>query len=150
MCTGLEIALLAGTAVSAAGQVSQAQTQKAIDQRNATALNYQASDAIARGAQEEQVQRDRVKHILAAQTVAAGSSGADVASKSFGDVMAQTAGMGEFDAQQIRLNALRGAWGFRTQAQGLDWQGNQALTAGYLGAAGTALTGFGAAYSKKK
>ena len=150
MCTGVEIALLAGTTAMAAGQIQQGQTQQAIDQRNATVMNYQASDAIARGAQEEQVKRDRVRHIIAAQTVAAGASGAAVESKSFGDVMTQTAGLGEFDAQQIRLNALRGAWGFRTQAQGMDWQGQQALKAGYLGAAGTALTGFGQAYSKMK
>ena len=153
MCTGLEIAAftaLLGTGISAAGQIQQGKTQQAIDERNAKALNYQASDAIARGAQEEQTQRDRVRHIIAAQTVAAGASGADVGSKSFGDVMTQTAGLGEFDAQQIRLNALRSAWGLKTQAEGMKWQGAQAVKAGYLGAAGTALTGFGTAYSKLK
>ena len=138
--------LAAGTAVSAYGQIQQGRTQRAIADRNATVLNYQASDAAVRGSQEEQIQRQKVQQLIASQTAAAGASGADVGSKSFGDVMAQTAATGELDAQQIRMNAMREAWGFKTQAEGLKWQGAAAEKAGYLGAAGTAITGFGAAY----
>ena len=140
------IFLAAGTAVSAYGQIQQGQTQQAIDNRNATVLNYQASDAAVRGSQEEQIQRQKVQQLLGAQTAAAGASGADVGSKSFGDVMATSAAMGELDAQQIRMNAMREAWGFKTQAEGLQWQGQAAKQAGLVGGIGTAITGFGAAY----
>jgi hypothetical protein len=152
MCTGAEIPLimtLVGTGVSVAGQIQQGKTQEAIDNRNATVMNYQASDALVRGSQEEQIQRQKVQQMVGTQTAVAGASGADVGSKSFSDVMTQTAGLGELDAQQIRMNAMREAWGFNTQAQGLRWQGQMAKDASTMGAIGTAITGFGKAYQMK-
>lgn len=150
MCTGAEVPLilaLLGTGVSVAGQIQQGETQNKIAENNATALRYQAQSANEAGAVAEQTHRLKVQQLLSSQTAAAGASGADVGSQSFGKVMDQTATMGELDAQTIRMNALREAWGLKTQALSQEYSGKAAKAAGYAGALGTALTGFGKAAS---
>lgn len=154
MCNPVALAWV-GTAIAAGGQIQQAQTQNAIAQVQAKQLIYAAQSAAEAGAVAEQQHRDKVKQLLATQTAAAGASGADVQSQSFGKVMEQTATMGELDAQTIRTNALREVYGLKTQATNVAWQGEAMKLAGYGRAVGTALTGFaqGSQYSdwtKKK
>lgn len=140
------LAVLALTGVSAYGQTQQGRTEEKIARYNASALDQQAQRVSESGAVAEQTQRMKVQQLLASQTVAAGASGADVSSGSFGDVMDDTAVFGELDAQTIRMNAGREAWGLKTQGQALRYQGKAAKARGVTGAIGTALTGFASAY----
>lgn len=143
------IALLAVTAVSSYSQIKQGQDQQDINNAQASAVDDQAQRANEAGSIAEQSHRGKVQKIIGSQTAAAGASGADVASGSFGDVMDETAVFGEMDAQTIRMNALRESWGLKTQAQGLRYQGKAAKAQGMSNALGTALTGFGSAYGMK-
>lgn len=149
MCS-IPIAMLAMTAVSAYGQIQQGNNQAQIASQQANAVNDQAQRVNEAGAISEETHRQRVQALLSTQTAVAGASGADVGSQSFGKVMDQTATLGELDSQTIRMNALRDAWGLKTQALGLNYQGQAAKAAGYSGAFGTALTGFGSAYGAAK
>ena len=147
MCS-IAAAQLVVALVGTASAVSQAQTQEQIASHNATALSQQAQAASERGAYAVNLQRSRVQRALAAQQVAAGSSGAAVESKSFSEIMGETAALGEADAQIMRLNAAREAWGLEQQAAGVRWQGKADKQAGLWGAAGTALSGFTGAYKQ--
>lgn len=135
-------AMMVMTAISMYGQIKQGETQAEISNANAAALDTQAQRVAEAGSIKEQAHRAEVQKLLSAQTAQAGASGADVASQSFKGVMEDTAVGGEFDALQLRTNALRDAWGLQTQAKGLRWAGSAARQAGYMGAAGSALTGF--------
>lgn len=140
------IATLALTGISAYSQVRQGQSQQHILDNQATAVDDQAQRVRESGAIAEQSQRLKVQQLLSTQTAVAGASGADVNSQSFGKVMDQTATFGELDAQTVRMNALREAWGLGTQATALRYQGKATKAAGMSSAFGTALTGFGSAY----
>jgi len=71
-----------------------------------------------------------------------------VASGSFGDVLVQSAQMGERDALTIRNNAMRAAWGYRTQGEAQQFEG-EARARAYQGqAVGSLLTGGGNVYAR--
>lgn len=67
----------------------------------------QATDAIARGIQSESQQRARVSRLIGEQRVALGASGVSVDAGTAGDIQADTAALGEFDALTIRANTER-------------------------------------------
>ena len=141
-----EYIMLAGTAATMAGQIQQGNNQNAIMQHNAQVAQAQVLDASQRGAVQEGQQIQKTQQLMGAQTAAMGGSGADVQSQSFGKVQEQTATMGALDALTIRQNAAREAWSAGQQATGFKMQGDAAEQMGYASAAGTALTGFSAAY----
>lgn len=67
----------------------------------------QATDAIARGIQAESQSRARVSRLIGEQRVALGASGVSVDAGTAGDIQADTAALGEFDALTIRANTER-------------------------------------------
>ncbi len=154
MAIGTALAI-AGLVTSVYGQIKSGQAASRAgaaaaerDQFNASVADLQAKDALAGGADEESQFRTQVRGLIGTQRVGFASQNVDVRSGSAADVQADAAYLGELDAQRIRANAARQAWGFQVQAAdyrhaaAVDLAGGQAAaTAAYFGAGATALTG---------
>ncbi len=114
---------------------------------NAVSEKYAADDAMARGAVEEQKQRDRARKVMGEQRAALAANGMDATTGSGSQILTDSAGFGEFDAIVARNNAMKQAYGFDTQADNLRAQGAAARKAGTNQAVGTALTAGSSIYS---
>lgn len=158
---GLAVAGLAlagvGTAFSAFGQMQNANAAKAAaDYQSQVAAGSQqialknASFAAAAGeeqaAEQEQKTRTQEGSILTSQ----GSSGVDVNSPTATAVRTSQAELGALDAQTIRSNAARQAYGYQTQATNFEnagsadiAEGENAKTAGDINAGAGLLNGVG-------
>jgi len=164
MCD-LTLALTLGsTLLGAAGQMQQANATAAasnynaqVQEMNAQISERRAKDAIERGALEEQRKRQEVAQIQGRQQVAMAANGVDLGFGSPLDTLVDTAVLGELDALTIRSNTYREAYDQRVQAANQRAgaqlslaEGKAAKTGGWLGAAGTILTGAGKGYSSYK
>jgi hypothetical protein len=138
---GLTIAIVADTAINVAGHIQAGRAAKKAGEYNAQVAELQAQDALDRGKVAEGNYRQGVKVLEGSQTADFAGQNVDVGTGSPVDVKADTAYLGELDAQQIRLDSQREAWGYKVQAQQSRMAGNQAATAQYYGAAGSALSG---------
>ncbi|CAB4144425.1 hypothetical protein UFOVP456_41 [uncultured Caudovirales phage] len=148
MCDIMTALSVAGTVMSASASMQQAQDARNLAAYNKQVSDYQAKDTLDRGAVEEQKQREKVRQFMGSQRAAMGASGVEVASGSFGDVLVQSAQMGERDALTIRNNAMRAAWGYRTQGEAQQFEG-EARARAYQGqAVGSLLTGGGNVYAR--
>lgn len=160
MCELITALTIGATALGAAGQVQSAQASAAaskynaqIGEMNAVLSERRAKDAIERGAREEQRKRQEVAGIRGKQVAAMAANGVDLSFGSPLDVIVDTAVLGELDALTIRTSAAREAYDYRVDAvnkrAGAEMaraQAKSAITAGYLSAGGTVLTGAGKAY----
>lgn len=140
MCDPVTAVAIAGSAMTAYGQIQQGRAAEKAAEYNAEVANLQAKDAVNRGNIEAEKQRLKAQQVAGAQRAAMGASGAQVDSGSFADILVDTATTGEKDAQTIRTNAMRQAWGLETQADIDLYQGKQAKSAAYMAAGGTLLT----------
>jgi hypothetical protein len=141
-------AAAAGAAVSAVGAhqqgvaaQQQAAYQAAVARNNQVLAEQAANDATAKGRVLEQQKRQQVAQQEGMVRAVAGASGFDENSGSPLRIQESVAQVGEEDAQIIRNNAAREAYGYRTQGMnyaaqaGLDEaEGRNAATAGNLGA----------------
>lgn len=132
---------LIGTGVSAIGQMQQGKQQAAVAKTNAELSQQRALDAQRRGSVAEGQQRTQYQRFIGAQRAAMGASGVVSDVGSSGDVLAETAGMGERDAQQLRVNAEREAWGFANEANMYGYQAKTARQSGIYKAGATFLGG---------
>jgi len=128
-------------AEKAAGEAQQraAESDALIQEFNATVADQQAADAIARGREEELRFRGQVRGLIGSQRASFAGGNVDVDFGSSVDVQADSAYLGELDAQQIVINAARDAWGFQVQA--VDYRNRAAVerkTGQQLAAAGRA------------
>lgn len=142
-----------GGVIQADGQAQQARAAS-----QAAAYNAQVSERnskvalqnadLAMQAGNTQIEQQELKNRAVFGEVRAnqGASGIDVGSGSFKDVRKSVDVLGQEDALNIRANAVKEAYGYQTQAQGYDAQGNlqkaeskNALTAGNYAVAGTLL-----------
>lgn len=146
MCEIATALMLAGTAVSAYGSYQQGQTQKKIADYNAQTADFQAQDALKRGAIAADQKAAEVRQIEGRQKAAMGASGVDEGVGTLGKVLDQTATMGELDTRTIEQNAMREAWGLHNQAVGSQLQGDLASQMGSLTGFGTLLAGGSRAY----
>jgi hypothetical protein len=163
MCDLITALTLAGTALGAVGQIQQGQATAAASRYNAKVAKMnadiserQARDALERGKLEEQKKRTQVQQVLGRQKAAMAANGVDLGFGSPLDTLVDTATMGEIDALTIRSNSAREAYDYRVRAANGQAQANldnmnadAAETAGYLGAAGTLLTGAGSAFASR-
>jgi hypothetical protein len=136
-------ATAATAAVSAYGAYQQGQTAKKISNYNAQTAEYSAEDAMKRGSLEADQQRARARQIAASQRAA---SGVESDTGTFGKVLEQTATMGELDARTIEANAMREAWGLRSQSKISQYEGASRAQAGALEGFGTLLGGAAKTY----
>jgi len=150
------------TAMSVAGQAKQqeAQSQAAsaaqaqavyqaqVARQNQQLAERQAADATQRGQVAEQNRRGLMGQQIGQQMAALAGQGTDLEGSPT-DILGDTAAAGEFDAQTIRANAAREAYGYTVQ--GLSY-GNTAIlestraanstyTPNYLGAGASLLSG---------
>ena len=123
------VAQLTGMGASAGGSMLQGQQNADTLNGNAELLDMKAEDSLKRGGVAEDIQRNKTSQVAGAQRAGMGASGVVVDSGSGAKVLGQTAAMGEMDAQTIRSNAMREAWGYTTQAEDLR---TQAVAAGTL------------------
>jgi hypothetical protein len=141
---------LAGTAMSAVGQIQAGKYNAAVADQNARNLDRAALDAENRGDYAAAKQGVATQRILGSQRAAAGAMGIDMSSGSALDILVATAGIGEEEAQTIRNNAAREAWGLRSEAAQQRVQGRLARRQGILGGATTILTGLASAGGSAK
>lgn len=144
--TYMAIASAAGTAISAYGSYQQGQNQKKIADYNARMADFQAQDAMKRGAIAADQKAAEVRQMEGRQRAVMGVSGVDVGVGTLGKVLDQTATMGELDTRTIEQNAMREAWGYENQGTSSRLQGEFASQAGTLGGFGTLLAGGARAY----
>lgn len=132
---------VAGAAVSAIGMKQQGDQQAAAYKQQAKLDDQRALDAQRRGSIAEGEQRTNYQRFVGSQRAAMGGSGTVVDELSSGDVLAETVGMGERDAQRLRVNAEREAWGYASEATNNRFQAGQARAAGTAQATQTFLGG---------
>lgn len=149
MCSPAAIPIvttLVGTGLQMRAQAQNVSFQQGIADRNAQQASLAAQDAVARGEVAVQNQRNRVAGIMGSQRAAIGASGVQNDTGTTGDVLTQTATLGEFDAQTIRANALREAWGYKVQGTNFKLQGQLDQMEGQNAQVGSLITGASRAY----
>lgn len=118
--SGLQIAGVVSSAQAAYNQskATKAATeyQAAVDRNNAQRAEWQAQDAITRGQKAEQAQRLKTAQLRSSQRAAFAARGVALDEGSPLAILQDTDYMGELDAQTLKDNAAREAWGHRTQA----------------------------------
>ncbi len=115
---------VAGSYFSARGQQSALRYQADIADTNARLSELSAQSELVRGQREEQASRLRTAQLKSSQRVALAANGIDLGQGSAAEILTSTDYMGEVDANTIAANAVRQAWGYRTQ--GMNYQ-NEAL-----------------------
>lgn len=146
MCEPTTIALVASTVITGAAAVQAGEAAKDEANFNAASARLQGEDVLKRGALAEDQQRSKVRQTLGTQSAIMGALGVDPSQGTAGKVLEQTATLGELDAQTIRSNAARQAWGYENQAMALTQQGAAAGRAGQLSGLSTVLAGGARAY----
>lgn len=131
------VSSLAGGLIQGIGQQQQ---QKAAYENNAKVQEMQALDAQRRGSIAEGQQREKTRLVLGSQNARQGASGVLAGQDTGLDVLAESAEYGARDAATIRANAVREAWGLRTQAANDRFAGEQAGQAGAARAGSTFLS----------
>lgn len=128
--------------------IQQGKYQEKVAENNAKSAEYAAKDAQARGMVEEDKARDRARAILGKQRTALAANGIDFSGGTGGNLLADTAGMAEFDALTVRNNSMKQAYGFKTQADNFRAEGRAARIGGQNQAFGSLLTGGSQAASR--
>lgn len=121
----------AGAISSGLGAYYGAQSQKSSLelQANLADINARMSESAAQstlltGQREEQKSRIATANLKGTQRAGLAANGVDLGVGSAANILTTTDVMGEVDANTIQANAVRSAWGYRTQAVN---QTNQAL-----------------------
>lgn len=114
----------AGSFYSAKSQKSNLQHQARMADINARIAETGAKTELARGQAEYARHTLQAGHLKSAQRAALAANGVALNEGSAAEMLAATDIMKEIDAQTIEENALRNAWGYRSQAA--DYR-NQAL-----------------------
>lgn len=123
MCEPTTILLAASTVAGAYGAYSSSQAAKAqaeyqadVAQANAIMAGYQREDALRRGEEEAQLAARQAERMRGTQVARLASNGLDITSGSSLSILEDTVFFGAQDAQTIRNNAAREAWGYSVQA----------------------------------
>lgn len=150
MCNPAFIAVGISVAATAAGTAVQAvashnagiSAQRSADY-NSRILEYQARDALDRGAARVSAHRHRVAALLGMQRARMAAAGIDVTEGNAVDIQVQTTAFGELDAAAIYVDAEREALALRHGARLTIFEGDAAKRAGDFNAAGIAIAGAG-------
>lgn len=131
---------------TAAAQYSAAGAQDAAAAFNQKLAALQVADATARGEQQAQRLAMQARQIAGTQRTQLAASGVDLTSGSAADVQADTAKWAAVDAETLKNDAARNAWGISTQSL-LDTNAMRQRADAQRGAAfDTLLTGAGKQY----
>lgn len=137
MCGPLAIALQGLGALSSANAASNAaesqkdqlSTQAAISDINARISETSAQQTLLSGQREEQKSRIATANLKGTQRVNLAANGVDLGEGSAVQILTGTDVMGEIDANTIQQNAIRSAWGYRTQASNSKAQASMSRAA---------------------
>jgi hypothetical protein len=120
MSTGMMVAGTVSQGMAARNQSQATQQaysyQAAVSANNAKLAEWQAQDALRRGATSEQQQRLKTAQLRGAQRARLAASGVAIDEGSALNTLLDTDFMGEQDAMTIRDNSKKEAWGARVQA----------------------------------
>jgi len=123
MCTAGLALQAGGAATSAVGSYYGAQSNKAtlglqatLGDLNARVAESAAQSALFAGQRQEQGVRIQTANTGSSQRVALAANGVDVGEGTAARVQASNSILGEIDANTVAANAVRAAWGYRTQA----------------------------------
>lgn len=100
---------------SAKSQKSALGFQAEMGEINARMADLSARQAMAAGEREEQKVRMAAGQVKAEQRVAIAANGIDLTSPTAQAQLTTTDVLGEIDALTVQENAIRSAWGYRTQ-----------------------------------
>jgi hypothetical protein len=153
--------MILGSISSAYGAYAQVRSTKLQlkMQADLSAINARLSESTAQstmlaGQQQEQNARLTTAGLKGSQRASMAANGIDLGSDTATNILTTTDVMGEIDANTINANAVRAAWGYRTQAmnaqntarmssanaQGLS--GTAAAASSLLGSAGTVASSY--------
>lgn len=94
--------------------------QSGVTANNAQIAEWQAQDALQRGATAEQQQRLKTAQLKGSQRARLAANGVALDTGSALNILEDTDYMGEQDALAVGNNARREAWAYRNQAAGLS------------------------------
>ena len=137
---------LAGTAMSAVGQIQQGKEQQKWSEYNAAVAERDAKAAKAAAGHEASQKRKETERLLGRQRALYGKSGVTMEGSPL-ELMSETAAEGELDALMIERTGAVGAQRYGEEATLSRMKGASASRAGYWGAGTTLLTGAGQAAS---
>lgn len=146
-----------GTGVGVMGQLQQASAAKAaanyqaqVAAGNQAIATQNAQEAAASGEQQAAISEQKTRAAVGAELAAQGSSGVDINSPTATAVLTSETETGALDAQTIRSNAARQAYGYMVQGSGFANNaaadiatGNNAQTAGEIGSVSSLFSGVG-------
>ena len=138
--TGVEVALIAGAVVSAAGAISAGQAQKSAAKYNAALAEEEGRAARAKAAFDEDRHRDQVERLQSSARALLGGRGIDIEGSPL-LALADNAMEGELDALAIRYGGDVAEMRARAEAASQRFSGKQAVTASYFKAGSSLLTG---------
>lgn len=150
MCDPVSALLVTGGLMTAKGQMDQGDYARQVGENNARYQEASAKDALVRGTVAENAQRRQLRALQGKQVAALAANGIDSSTGTGLNLLTDTAGEGEFDAQTIRSNAYKQAYGLETQASNSRSEGLMAQHAGNMNAMGTLLTTGSRAYAANK
>jgi hypothetical protein len=141
------IAAAAGTGVAAKSAHDQSQYQGEVNKNNAKSAQFAAQDALDRGMVAEDLQRTKNRQLLASQNAALAANGIDTTTGTGLNLLTDSAGLGEFDAQTVRANAVKQAYGLTNNSINLMADSEAARITGRNNVASSLLTGGSNAYN---
>jgi hypothetical protein len=133
---------VASTAMSAIGAIQQGNNAKAAADYNAGIMEQNATIERQQATAREETQRRQARQILGEQRAGFSQAGIGLGG-SASDIMDESATNAELDALTLRYEGDLRARGLMAQAESERFQGRNARTAGYMGAAGSILGGIG-------
>ena len=149
MCTGLEIAAIAGAAVSAGGAIYAGQKQDDMMQANAAQSQADADTAAGQAQVEARKIREAAKRQRASAAAALASSGVEVGAGTAEMIQQDIGRRGEEDALTTILTGGNRARMLNRQGDLDRIGGSNAATAGYIGGASSALSAGSSYYGWK-
>lgn len=133
-------AAAAGTATSIVSQQRAAAARARQAENNARIAEFQKSDAIQRGAFEARRRVIQGRRVASRAEALIGVSGVEATGSALNPLQ-RIAVNASLDAQTIKANAARAAWGFGVQSSNLLDQARDVRQAGILGSIGTGISG---------
>lgn len=109
-----------GAYYGAKSQKSSLEFQAQLDDINARLAESSAQSILFQGQREEQRSRLQTAQVKSAQRVALAANGVDLTEGSAAELLTSTDVLGEADANTINANAVRAAWGQRSQATNMQ------------------------------
>jgi hypothetical protein len=109
------VAAAIAAAVSARGSYVQGQTAKKIGRNNQIMAEYAAQDAQKRAGEDSIRVQQKAAQLKGSQRATMAARGIDLGSDTAVNILTGTDVMGEIDANTVAANAVRAAWGYRTE-----------------------------------